>query len=64
MKQNKQQYQPMSVEWKNNFEFLRKGINGDGLSYLNESQKNQIMNIFIELYPNGYPKWLTNLEYI
>lgn len=30
MKENKLKYQPISVAWKNGFEFLRKGVIGDG----------------------------------
>lgn len=29
MKANKAQYQPISVRWKNEFEFIRKGVVGD-----------------------------------
>lgn len=44
MKQNLDRFQPQSVQWKNNFSFLRKGVSGDFLTIVSEQQKKEFQD--------------------
>ena len=40
MKEDLVRFQPQSVQWKNGFSFLRKGVSGDSLAVISEQQRN------------------------
>ena len=58
MKNHKNQYQPISVKWKNNFEFIRKGVVGDSASLFSDEQHQLYDNMLKEEFPDGLPPWL------
>lgn len=45
MKANPGRFQPKSVEWKNNFSFLRKGVPGDADMVLSKEQQEQFQTV-------------------
>ena len=59
MKENKNKYQPISVKWKNNFEFIRKGVVGDSASIFSSEQERQFDEMLQCEFPEGLPEWLS-----
>jgi hypothetical protein len=58
MKRNKHQYQPVSVAWKEGFDFLRKGEIGDGRSSLIGEEEEILIKIMLDQeFPLGFPSW-------
>jgi hypothetical protein len=45
MRARAQQYQPVSVKWKNNFQFIRKGVVGDSASLFNTVKRADGVNV-------------------
>lgn len=58
MKENQEKYQPISVKWKNNFEFIRKGLVGDSSSIFSPEQHKIFDEMIKNEFPNGPPAWL------
>jgi hypothetical protein len=58
MKANKNKYQPISVQWKDGFEFIRKGVVGDSASVFSCEQTALFDNMLREEFPEGFPAWL------
>ena len=58
MKSNKVKFQPISVKWKNNFEFIRKGQIGDNTSIFSSHHINVFENMLSDEFPDGLPSWL------
>lgn len=56
MKANLEKFQPITVKWRNNFEFIRNGKIGDGS--LNKQQLEMWENELKRAFPNGIPKSL------
>jgi len=48
MKSNLDKFQPRSVTWKNNFEFLRKGIHGDHVNLISTEQKDSFRKSLVK----------------
>jgi hypothetical protein len=61
MKANQLQFQPISVTWKNNFNFFRKGSIGDSKTCINDEENLMIEKMFANSFPNGLPDWFINL---
>jgi hypothetical protein len=58
MKSNKDKYQPISVKWKDNFEFIRKGEVGDSASVFSTEQEALFEEMLRREFPDGLPHWL------
>lgn len=61
MKQNLHLYQPVSVQWKDSFQFIRKGVVGDGDAHFTPELEVQFEDMMAKAYPEGAPKWLADL---
>jgi hypothetical protein len=55
MKSNQSQFQPISVIWKNDFNFFRKGSIGDSATFINEEENSMIESMLLSSFPNGFP---------
>lgn len=55
MKARKSQFQPISVEWKGNFEFIRKGAIGDSKQTFNKEKVLKFNESVQEMFPGGLP---------
>lgn len=55
MKANKEKYQPISVKWKNNFEFIRKGVVGDSAAIFSPEQSVAFEEMLKQEFPEGLP---------
>ena len=62
MKAKKELYQPISVQWKDGFNFLRKGIIGDSCSHFAEEEEMMIDSMLLREFPDGIPQWFQNLN--
>ena len=61
MKSSKHLYQPISVEWKEGFEFLRKGEVGDSEGHFGPKEELLISKMLEREFPDGLPEWLSSL---
>lgn len=64
MKDNKTLYQPKSVKWKNEFEFIRKGEVGDSLNYFGNKEESIFQSMLHRAFPGdegSIPEWLSTL---
>lgn len=61
MKSSKHLYHPISVEWKQGFEFLRKGEIGDSGGQFGAEEELLISKMLEREFPDGLPDWLTSL---
>lgn len=61
MKRNIHLYQPVSVQWKDSFQFIRKGVVGDGDAHFTPELEERFCNMIAEAYPEGAPQWLVDL---
>lgn len=57
MKVHRDQFQPVSVSWKEGFEFLRKGVCGDQASLYGERERAAYAEAFRRHFPAGPPAW-------
>lgn len=57
MKANRDQFQPVSVQWKEGFEFLRKGAQGDHGDMYGPAEQQAFYEAFVERFPEGAPAW-------
>ncbi|KAK3255402.1 hypothetical protein CYMTET_35413 [Cymbomonas tetramitiformis] len=55
MKARKSQFQPISVEWKGSFEFIRKGTVGDSEQTFNKEKVSKFNESVQEMFPRGLP---------
>ena len=62
MKSMKELYQPVSVKWKEGFDFLRKGVIGDSTSYFHEEEEIAIDRMLKAEFPDAIPQWFKNLK--
>lgn len=62
MKENEKLYQPLSVEWSNNFKFLRKGVVGDSKNNFSEMEEKLIDEMISREFPSGIPEWFTDIN--
>jgi len=58
MKKNLSNYQPISVEWKNDFKFVRKGEVGDHASLVTDKMQAEFNSSVNEVFPTGLPEWV------
>lgn len=58
MKQNLDRFQPQSVQWKDDFTFLRKGTSGDSITMVSDMQRAEFIKC---LETTNYHEWLTRL---
>ena len=61
MKNDIQRFQPKSVTWLNDFQFLRRGESGDGKAMMTNATHPGDGNISVLL--NEYDNWIENEEY-
>jgi hypothetical protein len=61
MKENKQLYEPISVQWKEGFEFLRKGEVGDSSAHFYAEEELLIEGMLSREFPQGIPDWFSSL---
>ena len=61
MKGSKSLYQPVSVQWKEGFEFLRKGAVGDSKEYFGADEELLISSMLSREFPDGIPDWFSSL---
>jgi hypothetical protein len=70
MKQDLERFQPQSVQWKNGFLFLRKGVCGDSLATVSEQQRKdfsermdgeKVKEILSELLAEPNPKLFSKM---
>ena len=64
MKKNKKLYEPISVNWKDGFNFLRKGVIGDSKLHFTEDDEILLNNMLEKEFPEGIPDWFTELNTI
>mmetsp|Transcript_53366 Transcript_53366/g.155532 ORF Transcript_53366/g.155532 Transcript_53366/m.155532 type:complete len:308 (-) Transcript_53366:32-955(-) len=57
MKANADQFQPVSVSWKEGFQFLRKGAKGDAASLYGPTEWEAYARGFQERFAQGVPSW-------
>ena len=62
MKSKKELYQPVSVKWKEGFDFLRKGVVGDSTTYFHEEEEIAIDKMLRAEFPDAIPEWFTSLN--
>ena len=62
MKTCKELYQPISVEWKEGFEFLRKGKIGDSFPHFSDEEEALVNRMIHREFPNGIPTWFSTLN--
>jgi hypothetical protein len=58
MKANKHQFQPVSVGWKNGFEFIRNGKVGDSVNLFSPEQHAAFDAMMATEFPNGLDEWI------
>lgn len=58
MKVNKHQFQPVSVGWKNGFEFIRNGKVGDNANLFSPEQHAAFDSMMAIEFPNGLEEWI------
>ena len=58
MKRNKHQFQPISVEWRSGFEFIRKGAVGDSDNLFSPAQHEQFASMLQREFPGGFDEWI------
>lgn len=61
MKANQSKFQPISVKWKPGFDFIRKGIVGDGQTLFGPEEEQIFEQMVGSLCPDGAPSWLAGL---
>jgi sulfotransferase len=61
MKGSKSLYEPVSVQWKEGFEFLRKGTVGDSKEYFGADEELLISSMLDREFPDGVPDWFSSL---
>lgn len=61
MKASKHLYEPVSVQWKEGFEFLRKGTVGDSDDYFSADEESLIRSMLDREFPDGVPDWFSSL---
>jgi sulfotransferase len=61
MKGSKSLYEPVSVQWKEGFEFLRKGAVGDSKEYFGADEELLISSMLSREFPDGIPDWFSSL---
>jgi hypothetical protein len=65
MKRYQCKFMPISVPWKKNFNFIRKGIIGDSTVYFNDEDNEKNFQYMIKkVYNNNIPNWLIDLKLI
>jgi len=57
MKANADRFQPVSVAWKEGFQFIRKGVQGDSASLYGPAERTAYAEAFRERFPRGPPAW-------
>lgn len=57
MKANLNQFQPVSVSWKDGFQFLRKGVKGDAAGLYGPVECEAYARAFRERFASGPPAW-------
>uniref|UniRef100_A0A7S2E102 Sulfotransferase domain-containing protein n=1 Tax=Alexandrium andersonii TaxID=327968 RepID=A0A7S2E102_9DINO len=57
MKANADQFQPVSVSWKEGFQFLRKGTKGDASVLYGPAECDAYARAFAERFADGPPAW-------
>ena len=57
MKSDKNKYQPVSVTWKEGYDFLRKGVVGDGSSMIGVEDQRLVQQILLKEFDGEYPDW-------
>ena len=62
MKYEKQKYQPISVQWKGGFDFLRSGKIGDSVNYFGIEEEEMIDRMLLKSFPDGVPNWFKELN--
>lgn len=61
MKATRSLYEPISVQWKEGFEFLRKGKIGDSKEYFGAEEESLIQSMLDRDFPDGVPDWFSSL---
>ena len=62
MKASKELYQPISVEWKKGFDFLRNGKIGDSFPHFSDEEEALVTKMIQREFPNGIPAWFSSLN--
>lgn len=62
MKACKELYQPISVQWKEGFDFLRRGKVGDSVVHFGDAEEALIENMLSREFPHGIPEWFSSLN--
>jgi len=57
MKSDRKRFEPVSVQWKEGFNFVRKGIVGDSEKSFDEETARAFNNFVAEAWPDGVPEW-------
>jgi hypothetical protein len=59
MKRNIHQYEPISVQWKPGYSFIRKGSVGDHKEMFDERKEKMYQDMLQREFPGGLPEWFT-----
>jgi hypothetical protein len=57
MKAHLDRYQPISVQWRNEFRFIRKGTVGDHTTLFDSAMLERFHQSVRRVFPEGLPSW-------